>query len=298
MGADGSKGVSRVSAEHKRPLFAFVMVTILCAVMLGHAIRSDALGELLPGWSTQVTAQAPRPVTLDGDDEVDTTRVAARSALSALSGRQPVALASTSEGDPAVPTAGQSSDAVLVATGTTVVVNAAQPGEVLQDADDSSASLPTGTDTSAAEKAAEKAARAADRAAAKAARAEQRAAAKAARAAQAEQRAADRAAQAARRAADRADRAARRAATKAERAATRQAEKALADAVRAARKAAQATEWAAQHEARAAEKAVRDAAKAATRSARDTGTSAPHDAVVTGTPVVPSATGPGSSGKH
>ncbi len=51
-----------MSAEHKRPLFAFVMVSILCAVMLGHAIRSDALGGLFAPSSDRVAAQAPAPV--------------------------------------------------------------------------------------------------------------------------------------------------------------------------------------------------------------------------------------------
>ncbi|GAB2881762.1 hypothetical protein [Nocardioides pacificus] len=36
-----------MSAEHKRPLFAFVLVTLACMLVMGHAIRSDALSRTI-----------------------------------------------------------------------------------------------------------------------------------------------------------------------------------------------------------------------------------------------------------
>ncbi len=36
-----------MSAEHKRPLVAFITVALLCGLFMGHAIRSEALGGVL-----------------------------------------------------------------------------------------------------------------------------------------------------------------------------------------------------------------------------------------------------------
>jgi hypothetical protein len=45
-----------VSAEHKRPLYAFVVLTLLCGVLLGKAMRTDALPGLLLGPAGSVIA--------------------------------------------------------------------------------------------------------------------------------------------------------------------------------------------------------------------------------------------------
>lgn len=57
MGPTIYLGGPTLSREHKRPLFAFVAVSVLCVLMLGHAIRSDAvLGLLLPSPATVAAA--------------------------------------------------------------------------------------------------------------------------------------------------------------------------------------------------------------------------------------------------
>jgi len=55
-----------VSVHHKRPLFAFFLVTIVCGVVIGHTIKSQAyVGLMAPlgGPATVVAGQAFRPAT-------------------------------------------------------------------------------------------------------------------------------------------------------------------------------------------------------------------------------------------
>lgn len=78
MGPTIYPGGPTLSREHKRPLFAFVAVSVLCVLMLGHAIRSDAvLGLLLPSPGTVAaapvvdTAAPARTVALVEGPQID-----------------------------------------------------------------------------------------------------------------------------------------------------------------------------------------------------------------------------------
>ena len=197
-----------MSAEHKRPLFAFVMVTILCAVMLGHAIRSDALVGLLGSLADRPVASAPVRAVLDPRADPATVRVP--------SGHGPATLTSTPESTlaagstdtdttrPSRPTTGSTAVAIGTATGKakpvvpvattqdpTVAVTptpvtattVTDPVETVTDPVETLTTAP-GADDAAQKAGQDKAARDAQKAADKAARDAQKAADKAARDAQ------------------------------------------------------------------------------------------------------------------
>lgn len=266
-----------MSAEHKRPLYAFVMVSVLCAVMLGHAIRSDALVGLWARTAERVAAQAPAPVA--PERRVDTPTGASPS------DRDPVALVATPEESPtAAPRAVRTTrphgprDAADLEPGTTPGTSAPSTQVSAVDVEDATVVEPTTTSTTTTattattttttavvttaaeavgtpdEKAAEKAQDAVDRAATKAVKAADRAADKAARDA------------------------------------AKAAEQIAADAVVAARQATKAAEHAARAEARATERAARGAAKAAAKAGRND-----ESLTTTTTAVVPAGTDPGPS---
>ena len=266
-----------MSAEHKRPLFAFVMVTILCAVMLGHAIRSDALVGLLGSLADRPVASAPVRAVLDPRADPATVRVP--------SGHGPATLTSTPESTlaagstdtdttrPSRPTTGSTAVAIGAATGkakpvvpvattqdpTVAVTPTPVTATTVTDPVETLTTAPGADD--AAQKAADKAARDAQKAADKAARDAQKAADKAARDAQ--------------QAAD--------------------------DAVLEARQAVKDVEKAAREAEKAAARAAKDAEKAAKGHGKDHGHQDPAvttpvpDGTVT--PEAPVEAGPGSSTK-
>ena len=51
-----------MSAEHKRPLYAFVLVTALSVLLVGHALRSDALVGILSGIPVEHRIMAADPI--------------------------------------------------------------------------------------------------------------------------------------------------------------------------------------------------------------------------------------------
>ena len=59
-----------MSVEHKRPLYAFAVLVVVCGLFLGHALRSDALAGVFravvvaaapPAPATQVVVKEPEP---------------------------------------------------------------------------------------------------------------------------------------------------------------------------------------------------------------------------------------------
>lgn len=263
-----------MSAEHKRPLYAFVMVSVLCAVMLGHAIRSDALVGLWARTAERVAAQAPAPVA--PERRVDTPTGASPS------DRDPVALAATPEESPTTaPRAVRTTrphgprDVADLEQGTTPGISAPSAQVSAVDVEDATVVEPTTTSTTptTATTATTTTTTAVVTTAAEAAGTP-------------DEKAAEKAQDAVDRAATKAVKAADRAADKAARDAAKAAEQIAADVVVAARQATKAAEHAARAEARATERAARDAAKAGRHDESFTTTT---------TAVVPAGTDPGPS---
>lgn len=241
-----------MSVEHKRPLYAFVVVAIVCGLFLGHALRSEALTGVLR-------------------DVVAATAVAPHSKAPLLDRDRPPSLAApeTVADEPSTPRATRTGHAEKDASRPidrdadrrpgVRDRNDRRTGSEPTDDDvtvDPAVGLPTGTDDATVT----------DTAASVTDEAGRRAAARAAREAAKATRTADRAAA---RAAKDAEKAAARAAKDAERAATRAAKDAERAAAQAAKDAERAATWAAKDAETAAAQAARDAEKA-TSAARAT----------------------------
>ncbi|QIX26070.1 hypothetical protein ncot_05235 [Nocardioides sp. JQ2195] len=83
-----------MSSEHKKPLFAFVVITIACCVFMGYTVRAQALGDLIRGDRTPGSLVAEM---LRLGDEVAPTE------SRAAAGRLPDSTAPTTSEAPAVP---------------------------------------------------------------------------------------------------------------------------------------------------------------------------------------------------
>ncbi|WP_457207780.1 hypothetical protein [Nocardioides sp. P5_C9_2] len=192
-----------MSAEHKRPLFAFVVVTILCAVMLGHAIRSDALGGLLGSIADRPVASAPDRVVLPprvdapatpapvghGPATSTTEDVPAPVSTGATTTRPDRAATRHAAAIGDATGTGQAIDPVVTPQATTVPTTTTVPATTTAPATPTTVSTPTGPVETVStgpgpEQVSDKAARDAQKAADKAARDAQKAADEAARDAQ------------------------------------------------------------------------------------------------------------------